>query len=265
MHTMATQHNDELLIPPTVSVGIVVPPAPSIPPTKDDVERALRYKNMVESTLSSGPGFMATQDDLAAINAYYISIRQRYLQSAGLGDVSLSDALAEVMNVIRALDAKFDTRFTDLDRKFNQLDRKFTDQFNQLDRKFTDQFNQLDRKFTDQFNQLSQLMTSQVDMTGVLVQNMVSGRATVIASYRDQAIATNRNATARNQPGVEVPFLDGTSPSSTGLPAVRDAAGIAHLNVNQAREYAVGHGFGEVRTAAGIKDRLRAELGFAQQ
>ncbi|KAK9353050.1 hypothetical protein V1523DRAFT_412220 [Lipomyces doorenjongii] len=250
MRTMATQHNDELLIPPTVSVGIVVPPPPSIPPTKDDVERALRYKNMVESTLSSGPGFMATQDDLAAINAYYISIRQRYLQSGGLGDVSLSDALAEVMNVIRALDAKFDTRFTDLDRKFNQLDRKFTDQFNQLD-----------RKFTDQFNQLSQLMTSQVDMTGVLVQNMVSGRATVIASYRDQAIATNRNATARNQPGVEVPFLDGTSPSSTGLPAVRDAAGIAHLNVNQAREYAVGHGFGDVRTAAGIKDRLRAELG----
>ncbi|KAK9491156.1 hypothetical protein V1508DRAFT_358546 [Lipomyces doorenjongii] len=234
---MATQHNDELLIPPTVSVGIVVPPAPSIPPTKDDVERALRYKNKVESTLS----------------CMY----------------NVSDALAEVMNVIRALDAKFDTRFTDLDRKFNRLDSKF---------------NQLDRKFTDQFNQL---MTGQVDMTGVLVQNMVSGRATVIASYRDQAIvrilraalyasfhisinshsqATNRNATARNQPGVEVPFLDGTSPSSTGLPVVRDAAGIGRLNVNQAREYAAGHGwFGDVRTAAGIKDRLRAELGFAQQ
>ncbi|KAK9369840.1 hypothetical protein V1509DRAFT_619262 [Lipomyces kononenkoae] len=219
---MATQ-NSEPLIPPVVSIpGLPPLPPPSDPPTKDDVDRALVFKNMVEATLTSSR-HGATEDDVAKSGAYYVRLRKKYERSLGLGDITLADAVLEFRRLFAELRESFDQRMDSFDQR----------------------------------------MDSQVEMTGLLVQNMVSGRTAVVETYRNQATTTNRLACERNRSGVEVPFLDGTLPSSLNLAALKSAADIGRLNANQARALAAGHGFGDLRGVAEIKDRLRVELGFS--
>ncbi|KAK9234401.1 hypothetical protein V1525DRAFT_59875 [Lipomyces kononenkoae] len=111
---------------------------------------------------------------------------------------------------------------------------------------------------------MDQRMNTQLELTGRLVQHMVSGGNEVAEYYRKQAIDTNRAASLRNHAGVEVPFLDGTLPSSKDLPAIRCAGDIARLHADQARAFAVGHGSGHhLGAVADIKNRLMVDLGFS--
>ncbi|KAK9312512.1 hypothetical protein V1524DRAFT_418114 [Lipomyces starkeyi] len=184
-----TTQNNEPLIPPTVNISGLPPlPSPSDPPTKDDVDKALVFKNMVEATLTSAR-HGATVDDVAKSAAYYVRLRKKYEQNLGLSDITLADAVLEFRRLFGELRASIDQRMDSLD--------------------------------------------------------------------------TNRAASARNRSGVEVPFLDGSCPSSMNHPALKSVADIGRLNANQARALAVGHGFGDLRVVPEVKDRLRVELGFS--
>ncbi|KAK9372752.1 uncharacterized protein V1513DRAFT_225033 [Lipomyces chichibuensis] len=93
---MATDENDDLLIAPEVRVqGLTPPPPPQIPPTKDDVDRALLYKTMVESSLFASKTFGATIEDLNESTAYYVRLRKRYQQSQARADITWTDATRE--------------------------------------------------------------------------------------------------------------------------------------------------------------------------
>ncbi|ODQ69464.1 hypothetical protein LIPSTDRAFT_75687 [Lipomyces starkeyi NRRL Y-11557] len=139
-----TTQNNEPLIPPSVSIpGLPPLPPPSDPPTKDDVDRALVFKNMVEATLTSAR-HGATVDDVTKSAAYYVRLRKKYEQTLGLSDITLADAVLEFRRLFGELRASIDQRMDSLDQR----------------------------------------MDSQVEMTGLLVQNMVSGRTAVVESYR---------------------------------------------------------------------------------
>ncbi|KAK9234973.1 hypothetical protein V1525DRAFT_411340 [Lipomyces kononenkoae] len=145
----------------------------------------------------------ATADDVAKAAAYYVHLRKKYEQSLGLSDITLADTVVEFRRLFGELRESIDRRMDSLDRR----------------------------------------MDSQLELTGLIVQNMVSGRAAVVESYRTQAIDRNREASRRRRSGVEVPLLDGTLPSSSGHPAVKSAADIGRVNASQARILASGHGF----------------------
>ncbi|KAK9342620.1 hypothetical protein V1522DRAFT_424906 [Lipomyces starkeyi] len=93
---MATDENYELLIAPEVRVqGLTPPPPPQIPPTKDDVDRALLFKTMVESSLFASKTFGATMEELHESTAYYVRLRKRYQQSQAGADITWIDATRE--------------------------------------------------------------------------------------------------------------------------------------------------------------------------
>ncbi|KAJ8100261.1 hypothetical protein POJ06DRAFT_252187 [Lipomyces tetrasporus] len=137
--TMATPNNDYslVLIPPTVSLNFIQPPPPpSNPPTKDDVHRALSYKQLVHSSLSYAPGFRATRDDLEKINDYCIRVRQQYEQTNGPCVITLDDAVLEFRQLFRELDDKVAREFNQIYCRFNQLDGRINhldDKIDQLE------------------------------------------------------------------------------------------------------------------------------------
>ncbi|KAK9428404.1 hypothetical protein V1505DRAFT_216987 [Lipomyces doorenjongii] len=89
-------------------------------------------------------------------------------------------------------------------------------------------------------------MIRQVETNSRLVQHWVA-REDLVASVRQQAIEINRDATRSNRSGSEVTFVDGSIPSSKGLPPLTHAADIDSLTLEQARELAIGHGIHAAR------------------
>ncbi|KAK9372946.1 uncharacterized protein V1513DRAFT_427022 [Lipomyces chichibuensis] len=235
---MDTQNNnEELLIPPAVSVQSINPPPPPLnPPTKDDVDRALSFKKLVEQSSFDAPALRATVDDVNNSNAYYIRLRERYEQSLGLDNITLADAVREFRQSFRELNAKLD-----------RVDQRLNERLNGVEQ---------------QMSSVEQQMVRQVETNIRLVQQWVAREDLV--SKRSYEI--NRDATRKNRPGSEVPFVDGSRPSSKGLPALTSAADIDSLTLEQARELAVGHGIRAARMSEErIKDRLTADLGFSVQ
>ncbi|KAJ8104358.1 hypothetical protein POJ06DRAFT_244309 [Lipomyces tetrasporus] len=185
---MLAQDNNELLIPPVVTIAWVTPPPPpSDPPTQQDVDRALLYKNMVESSLSVARCH-ATAEDVASSATYYVRVRERYEQSLGLGDITLADVVRE-----------FRQNFRDLNAKIDRMDQRITT---------------MDQRITGKIDRLEEQMIRQVEATSVLVQNSVAGKDSMVQMSRQQAIEINRERSRDNRPGTEVPFLDGVIPSS---------------------------------------------------
>ncbi|ODQ71735.1 hypothetical protein LIPSTDRAFT_73472 [Lipomyces starkeyi NRRL Y-11557] len=180
---MLAQDNNELLIPPVVTMpSVTPPPPPSDPPTQLDVDRALLYKNMVESSLSVARCH-ATAEDVASAATYYVRVRQRYEQSLGLGDITLADAVRE-----------FRQYFHDLNDKIDRMDRRITT----MDRRITT----MDQRISGKIDRLEEQMIRQVDTTSVLVQNSVAGMDSMLQTSRQQAInltVSDREATGPEQ------------------------------------------------------------------
>ncbi|KAK9234366.1 hypothetical protein V1525DRAFT_422308 [Lipomyces kononenkoae] len=119
-----SKQNNELLIPPVVTLSSAPPPPPpSDPPTKDDVNRALLYKNMIESSLSGISRKMVilqiiTSDsaivpDLRATVENFANCTTYYEQSLGLDNITLADA--------------------DLNDKFDRMDRRIAGKIDRLE------------------------------------------------------------------------------------------------------------------------------------
>ncbi|KAK9252249.1 hypothetical protein V1507DRAFT_232813 [Lipomyces tetrasporus] len=199
---MLAQDNNELLIPPVVTIAWVTPPPPpSDPPTQQDVDRALLYKNMVESSLSVARCH-ATAEDVASSATYYVRVRERYEQS---------------------LVREFRQNFRDLNAKIDRMDQRITT---------------MDQRITGKIDRLEEQMIRQVEATSVLVQNSVAGKDSMVQMSRQQAIEINRERSRDNRPGTEVPFLDGVIPSSRGHRALKLAADIDELTPREARIFA---------------------------
>ncbi|KAK9320577.1 hypothetical protein V1517DRAFT_264109 [Lipomyces orientalis] len=152
-----------------------------------------------------------------------------------LGGRSVADALVDLRNEMRAMREGFDRQFREIGGELRDLKRQFN---------------------------------MQLELTCRLVQSMLSGRSEVeqvAQSLRQPVIVCieyNRQLTESGQPAMEVVFLDGSTPSSKGLPPLQYYHNIQELNASQARQYARGHGFGG--TAAEIRAQLSRELGVLQ-
>ncbi|KAK9328900.1 hypothetical protein V1520DRAFT_327878 [Lipomyces starkeyi] len=116
---MLAQDNNELLIPPVVTMpSVTPPPPPSDPPTQLDVDRALLYKNMVESSLSVARCH-ATAEDVASAATYYVRVRQRYEQS-------LVREFRQYFHDLNDKIDRMDRRITTMDRRITTMDQRIS-------------------------------------------------------------------------------------------------------------------------------------------
>ncbi|KAK9334286.1 hypothetical protein V1521DRAFT_443366, partial [Lipomyces starkeyi] len=217
--------DDEELVPPTLSITLPPIPPPSRPPTKEDVDRAEYLKNMVQGTLSSPFPLKASREDLDNTNNYYLRVCEEYEQSAGLAGRSVVDLLVDLRNEMRAMREGFDRQYRELGGQYRELGGQY-------------------RELGGQYRELKNQSTMQLELTSRLVQSLFAGRADVVQSLREQVIARNRELTESGQPAMEVVFLDGSTPTSQGLPPIRYYRDIPELNAQEARQYARGYGFG---------------------
>ncbi|KAK9344092.1 hypothetical protein V1522DRAFT_459765 [Lipomyces starkeyi] len=134
--------------------------------------------------------------------------------------------------------------------------RSVADALVDLGREMREGFDRLHRELGGQIREIRELKqqsTMNLELTNRLVQSL---HVVIVCVVR------NRELTASGQPAIEIVFLDGSTLSSQSLPPLRYFQDIQELNVNQARQYARGHGFGG--TAAEIRNRLSQELGVVQ-
>ncbi|KAK9241537.1 hypothetical protein V1506DRAFT_219791 [Lipomyces tetrasporus] len=242
---MATQARHEPLRPPPVTDAVLPPPDPSDPPSKDDVDRALQFKNLVESTLSV-PSLRASVEEVTSVTAYYLRVRERYDQSLGLGDITLADLMRETRQSFQRMNTRFDRleqRMGGLEQRMGGLEQRMGG-------------------LEQRMGGLEQQMAVQVDTMTQFVANSVTGSQSNIELSRRQAMEFNRHATRNNRPGVEVPFLDGTKPSSKGMATLESAADVDQLDLAEARAIAVGHGLGQMRrnTEEQVKEHIKRQL-----
>ncbi|ODQ76526.1 hypothetical protein LIPSTDRAFT_136725 [Lipomyces starkeyi NRRL Y-11557] len=178
--------------------------------------------------------------------------RAEYLKNMVQGTLSclagrsVVDLLVDLRNEMRAMREGFDRQYRELGGQYRELGGQY-------------------RELGGQYRELKNQSTMQLELTSRLVQSLFAGRADVVQSLREQVIvrvARNRELTESGQPAMEVVFLDGSTPTSQGLPPIRYYRDIPELNAQEARQYARGYGFGG--TVAEIRNRLSVELGVLQ-
>ncbi|KAK9243403.1 hypothetical protein V1506DRAFT_508506 [Lipomyces tetrasporus] len=107
---MATQSNSGPLRPPAVTVNVPLPPDPSDPPSKEDMNRALAFKNMIIaiSDVVTVPSLAASVEDVSRATTYYARVHERYQQSLGFGDMTIADVVREVRQGFGQINGRLD-------------------------------------------------------------------------------------------------------------------------------------------------------------
>ncbi|KAK9235352.1 hypothetical protein V1525DRAFT_390526 [Lipomyces kononenkoae] len=137
-----------------------------------------------------------------------------------------------------------DITLADVVREFRQNFRDLNVKIDRMDQRIPT----MDQRITGRIDRLEEQMIRQVEATSVLVQNSVAGKDSTVLMSRQQAIEINY----------------GVIPSSARYRALKSAADIDQLTTREARMFATGYGFGDLRGAENIKNRLKLELGFVE-